>query len=135
MRNHSLPGVIAAALVLMLGACMVGPLPENYHPAASPRGVEVDLDLRTLHVKGELLEVRDSALVVLTPREVALVHFLVIRSMRLTGDAVLYRGGIPSQPTRERLRLISRFPAGLAPEHLARLIQARGQQDVRVYRK
>ena len=133
MRIHSTIIASLAALTLAASACATGPAVERYPPAMSAAGVGLRLRIGDTDLAGELLEVQDSAIVVLTPTEVALVHFRAIRGMRLPNERLPYRGGPPSTNVRERLRLLSRFPVGIPSGQLTRLLQARGQETIRAY--
>ena len=124
---------IAAGLALTLGACNTGPGVDTYTPARSPQGVEIRIRMRGGETSGELLEVRDSGVVV-SQRSIVLVPFELIEEFRLTQERSAYPGGPPSAEVRERLRLLSRFPSGLSADHLARILEARGQRELEVYR-
>ena len=121
------------ALLLVLAAtlsCQVGPSIRNFQPAASARGVQTYLRLgkHRTQVEGELLAVRDSTLLVLRDGErVAVVPIHLIRSARFEKVDILMEGNRLSARDRERLRLFSRFPAGLTPELEARLLAVYGQ--------
>jgi hypothetical protein len=41
--------------------------------------------------------------------------------------------GTPREGVRDRMRLLSRYPAGIPAEALERLLALRGQQTLRVY--
>ncbi|HUF25353.1 MAG TPA: hypothetical protein VMM18_00125 [Gemmatimonadaceae bacterium] len=122
-----------AAAILALAGCTTGPHVGSYAPAQSPAGVEIRVRLRGGEIRGELLEVRDSGIVVLPVDDVVLIPFDSIRGFRLAQESTAYAGGTPSRATHERLRLLSRFPAGIAPEHLARLLESRRQQSLRIH--
>lgn len=120
----------AALLIGALGACFTGPSARTFPPARDPGGIAADLrlELRQGRLRGELLEVQDSALVVL--RDDSLVTIVPIRAIRSGSFAkpgLLIANGYISRRGRERLRLVSRFPAGLTPELRARLLAAYGQ--------
>lgn len=120
--------VIGAALV---GACATGPGVDTYTPALTPAGAEIRVRTRRADIRGELLEVRDSGIVVLTAAEIVYVPFPVIASFALAHEGAGYVDSMPTPDVRERLRLLSRFPTGLAADPLARLLAAKGQQSVR----
>lgn len=118
------------AVVALAGGCAFGPRPENFGPARGPEGAEVLLffDPRR-SIRGELLEVRDSTMLVLVARRVTLVRFDQLRGARiqLLPRLDLYNGRMPSERGREELRLVSRFPYGLTPELEATLLASHGQ--------
>ena len=123
-------------LVAALAACSVGTSAKQFEPAGKPGGAEVALDFgrRRLPLQGELLAVEDSALVVLHSDSVARVPLSVIRSGQLVprGSRATFIRGRLSENMRERFRLLSRYPDGLSPELLQRLLAAYGQTDVLV---
>jgi len=99
----------------------------------------------TLEMIGELLEVRDEGMVVLTSsatrtggrssdrtpeRLLRLVPFRSISRARFhqLGDRFdIVNGHPPTAEVRERLRLVSRFPYGIPPAVEAELLRATGQ--------
>lgn len=113
--------------VLGISACMVGPSTRTFTPAKGPQGIEADLRLQGARVRGELLEVQDTALMVLRADRVVLVPLHVITSGRFRNRGTLVWNGQASKGSLPRLRLLSRFPAGLTPEVRARLLAVHGQ--------
>ncbi len=118
-----------AAAVLFLGACLVGTTGRGYAPAKGPAGATVSLELDGKRVvSGELLAVEDTALLVLQERRLIRVPAGSIESgkapkISFTGDRLV-------AATRERLRLISRYPQGVSPELESRLLRAYGAASV-----
>jgi hypothetical protein len=126
----------AAAVVIALWsvlACYVGPNVENFGPANGPEGIEAELRLRAAGkrgtVLGEVLEVQDTALLVLRANRVVLVPLRVIQTGRFRDRGVLIENGGIARGALSRLRLVSRFPAGLTPEIRTRLLAAYGQTE------
>jgi len=124
---------LLVATVLLCAGCYHGQRLATFGPAQSPAGIFSDLRLRQTRFRGELLEVHDSALVVVTSEaKVMLVRFDDIRSWRfgdkgaLTGDG----GHVPVA----RLRTFSRYPAGMTPDVRAQLLSAYGQTEIEVAR-
>jgi hypothetical protein len=115
--------------VLGFSACMVGPSTRTFTPAKRPQGIEADLRLKGARVQGELLEVQDTALLVLRADRVVLVPLRVIKAGRFRNGGALVWNGQASRGTLPRLRLLSRFPAGLTPEVRARLLALYGQTE------
>ena len=116
-----------AGILLLLGACYVGPSVKRYAPAHGPAGATVQLGLpgdRT--VGGELLAVEDSTLLLLEARQLVRVDIASIRSLR--GPNISTRAFGDAE--RERLRLISRYPQGVSPELEASLLRAYGAGTV-----
>jgi hypothetical protein len=84
-------------------------------------------------VDGELLAIRDTAYVVLTPTDVVLAPLAIVDSARfLDRDRTItyYRELMPEQ--RENLRLISRYPPGMPDVALQSLLRARNKSSVTV---
>jgi hypothetical protein len=109
---------------------MVGTSGSNYPPAQGPAGATVSIDLNDKRkIRGELLAVEEATLLLLQQREVIRVAVAQIR----TGKAakVKFAGPNLAASTRERLRLVSRYPQGVSPELEARLLEAYGTTSVR----
>lgn len=123
-------GVVLVVTVLLAG-CQVGPRAENHPAPHSPRGSPVMVEHEAGRFRGELLEVRDDGLLVWSERRVLFVQYARIRTADFTFVGVSLRGGTgPSDRQRERLRLVSRFPYGLAPGPLSELLEASSQTAV-----
>jgi hypothetical protein len=121
----SLPPIAA---LLLLAACMVGTTGRGYAPAKGPAGATVSLDLAgKREVSGELLAVEEATLLVLQEGQLIRVAVTLIESGK--APKVSFKG--LTGATRERLRLISRYPQGVSPELEARLLQAYGLPSVR----
>ncbi len=127
------PLTIAALAAITGLGCHFGTRVERFPPAQGPAGVTAVLERKrpAAPILGELLALTDSALYVLRDgRRVTLVPFRVIRQgtfERMGDAAVVYEGRTPDAEILHRLRLVSRFPAGLTPDLLARLLAAYGQ--------
>lgn len=116
---------LGLAAVALAAGCVFGPRPENFGPARGPEGVEALLFFDPPRsMRGELLEVRDSTMLVLVARRVTLVRFDQLRAARfqLLPRLDLNNGRLPSERGRAELRLVSRFPYGLTPELEATLL-------------
>jgi hypothetical protein len=126
--------LIVAALAL-LPACTVGPSTATFRPAHQPAGIEAKLTVgNRAPITSELLEVQPTALLVRNGREVILVPLAAIRSASFPQAFVMFDGRNPfDADSRERLRLLSRYPQGLSPELLKSLLQAYGQADLIVW--
>jgi hypothetical protein len=132
MRNHTrFPALVVIAL--SIAGCMVGTSSATFKPANAPAGVEARLRFRRGEIRGELLEVRDSGVVVAPAGEIIYVPFAHIRLAAFEQTHLGYMGRSPRPEVRERMRLLSRFPNGLPADQLERLLAARGQQSLRVY--
>jgi hypothetical protein len=128
---HFRLGVLLPAVVAL--GCAVGTTANKYPPALGPAGAYIRLSLRRgPDVKGELLAVGQDALLVLRaqPLEQRLVRVPIEALDGMEAPGVRYGGsGLPAE-RRERLRLISRYPQGVAPELERRLLEAYRQDSV-----
>jgi len=120
------------ALVALFGlmGCAVGPSTRTFGPANGPKGIEADLRVRwgpRGRIQGEVLEVQDTALVLLSADRVVFVPIRGIWVGRFSRRGTLIEEGRVSRQSLSRLRIVSRFPSGLTPEVRARLLAAYGQ--------
>ena len=113
----------AAAIVAASTACYTGPSATSYYGVTGGGGVEVTFHLHKGKTKGELLEVRDSALVLLDGCKVNIVPFAAIRESRFSGINPQYMSGTPSSSERAELAALSRFPAGAPKEVIDHYLQ------------
>ena len=127
MRRPWLYGPLLATL-----ACQLGGRVNRFAPATRPAGVAVTLWLRGGATgQGELLAVQDTALVVLAQDTVTLVPYRVLQAGQFSQVGELTETP-PTTDFAGKLRLVSRFPQGLTPEMLARLLAAYGQSELKV---
>lgn len=130
MRRHWVYGPVLATL-----ACQLGGRVDRFVPARQPAGVALTVWLRGGATgEGELLAVQDTALVFLAQDTVTLVPYRVLQAGRFSQVGELTE----TPPTKDfagRLRLVSRFPQGLTPEMLTRLLAAYGQSTLKVMTK
>lgn len=127
-----LRSILLSGMVL-LGACSHGPSLQKFEPAHAPGGIEADLRLAHAQVRGELLAVQDTALIVLSDeRKIVLVPVSKVKLGNFGDLGTLIGDWKPGRDTMERLRLLSRFPAGLTPELRGRLLAAYGQTEVEI---
>lgn len=124
--------LLLSLVLLGAAACHSGPSATTFGPAIGPRGIEADLRGLGLRIQGELLEVQDSALLVLQRDEVILVALrqIGIGGFRQRG-VLIQRGRFVRGRSAAELRLVSRYPQGLTPELRARLLAAHGQTEPR----
>lgn len=115
--------------------CSVGPRVDTFAPALQPAGVEATLQLDTVaSLKGELLEVQETAVLILNEKEITLVPYSEIRTGTFRQTSVAIRNGTaPTMIERESLRLLSRFPHGVDPSLLAALLAAYEQKILTVW--
>jgi hypothetical protein len=125
-------GGVSALLFFAVLGCHVGRNIDTFAPAQWPDGVEISLTLRGGGTAwGELLAVQDTAFVVLVRDTVVLVTYGAIAGAQVTQVGQLHE--IPPGPEdATSLRLVSRFPQGLAPDLLARLLAAYRQSALKV---
>jgi hypothetical protein len=118
-------------IVGVAASCSVGPRPDKFPPAREPAGATIQLRLRGKRVvTGELLAVQDSGLLVRDSSRILLVPNRAVQNGSLvSGGAGPFRGK-PVGDTRERLRLLSRYPSGVSGELLTTLLAAYGRDSV-----
>ena len=128
-------GYIAISSVLLLAACYHGPSIYRFGPVRGPAGIDADLRLRKARVRGELLEVQDSTLIVLTDsNKVVSVPLSGVRFGAFDKLGEIIGEGMNLESALAKLRPFSRFPTGLSPELRARLLAAYGQTEAQVVR-
>lgn len=133
--------------ILLLGvlpsACAFGLTTDRFKPANSPSGVLAEVRTAGAVFEGELVELREEALVLLSnetagngpagnpPKQ--LLRLIPFRSIQRAGFEQLgprvriADGRTPSRSVRERLRFLSRFPYGMSEQVQAELLQSLGQ--------
>lgn len=117
------------SVLLLLTSCQIGTHARNYQPARGPAGAALELELNDKSkLTGELLAVEEGALLVLRGRELVRVDLPQIREGH--APKVSFRGTKLDSATRERLRLISRYPQGVSSDLETRLLQAFGQSSM-----
>lgn len=120
-----------AALV----GCFTGPAASHFTPAITGHGADSRLYIgRRTEIRGELVELRDTAYVVINETGLLLIPFSVVDAASFPGLGG-YSGGAPGGEWRERLRLVSRFPRGIPDEAFAALLSSRGQTELRPIKK
>ena len=134
----------AVAAMMLTGclssACAIGMETGEFKPAGTPAGVRADVQTAAGRFTGELIEVRDAAVVLLAeegaavapgsrPQRLRLIPFTSISRAEFEqrGSLRLSAGQPPSPRARERLRLLSRFPYGMSPAVERDLLNAYGQ--------
>jgi hypothetical protein len=129
---------------------------EKYPPAVGPRGAMMVVTVGQRPFAGELIEVRESGLVILVGGSVvpsaspvpvggatSLAHaegtlqfvaYGEIRSSRMVdrvrSSLAINDRRAPEPDVREGLRLLSRFPQGLTAELLQQLLTVHGQSEL-----
>ena len=107
--------LLGAAAVMSIAACHTGPSAKSYYGVKEGRGIRVKLLVgKKQRTEGEVLEVRDSALVVLgTGCTVSFVPFAGIRRAAFKGINPAYENGWPTPDERAELKMLSRYPGGM----------------------
>ena len=127
------PGLrlISVSAIALTSACRTSPAPDRFRPAFVPNGVHGVITLDSgKRVEVELLEVTDTAYVVLTGNRVAVAPYRALRRVYFEHQDWMDQPdhADPSSELRERLRYASRFPFGMPAATLAELLR-RGGQD------
>jgi hypothetical protein len=121
----------ALALVAALAAaCFTSPLPERLAVATGPRGVSGEIwFLDESKVRVELLEVRDTAYLVMHDGRIALLPYATVAeaSFETVGPLMIGDGRVPPAKLRERLRFLSRYPFGVPEAAMSELLRSAGQ--------
>ena len=134
----------ATAATILIGclssACAIGMNSDKFKPAGAPQGVQATMVTSSGALTGELIEVRDTAVVLLSDERTAaggirtqrlrLIAFASITRAEFEqlGPGVRFENGRPpSERARQRLRLLSRFPYGMSPALEQALLKAYGQ--------
>lgn len=137
--------MLALTACLAVSACRVGTMPKDIDWVNAPDGARIALRVNgeSQDRVGELLAVDDESVVM---RSLEVVEGVELRRPKLTrvnwsrvyaidvdqlGSSYdVMRGQRVTDGTRRKLTLISRFPQGLSPELLARLLAANKQLAV-----
>lgn len=122
--------LFAAALAVTGCVRQIGQSVDQYPIANSPEGVAATVLFRTEgSIAGELLEVRDTALVLRRGTEVLLVPNAAVATVRLDGAGFGTRSMTPDQFRQRQLHLLSRYPSGITPAVMAALLSASGKPE------
>ena len=122
-----------AGLLAITTACRIGQSVDDYPPATDPHGVMAELRLVTgTHLAGELVAVSDTAFLLISRRRLTLVRYKTIgRARFLRMPSVSYEGtGGPLPAHFAALRARARYPHGVSPDLLERLLRAYGQDSL-----
>ena len=128
------------SIACLLSACTIGMSTSEFKPSRSPHGVRTTVSTAGGDFEGELIEVRDASVVILEDgaagggpgvraQRLRMAPFSSIRlaTFEQRPRLQLRDGQPPSAETRERLRLVSRFPYGMSPAVERDLLKAYGQ--------
>ena len=129
-------------LAILMLCCMLaagcriasfGPRVATFEPAHSPRGVAARVEAGGERLDGELLHVGPEDILLLADDRIVRVAYAAITraTFHQMPDAGFGGGRTPQDDTLRQLRLVSRFPFGLADDVLARLLEFHGQDSPR----
>lgn len=126
-------------LILACTGCSVGPQIHEFDPAHEPAGIRAEVTTHStvpgeIKLSGEILAITDAGVLLLresdeTPRIVQ-IPYEVLRTVDPAQGRVVKVSAlaIEERPARiGRLRLLARYPQGIAPELLQALLRAYGQ--------
>ena len=129
-----LTGLLTLVVLAWLSnGCSFGMTARKYRPAQYPQGVIMHLDTTQGKLSGELIEVRDTGIVVLASQKLRLLPYSAIVSSEVDQTSAHYsisKQTLPKPDVQAHLRLLSRFPQGLTPEFLHQLLGAYGQTEL-----
>jgi hypothetical protein len=95
--------------------------------------VNLRVDTTQGKLSGELIEVRDTGIVLLADQKLRLLPYTAIVSSKVDQTPSRYfisRRTAPKPDVQAQLRLLSRFPQGLTPELMRQLLDANGQAEL-----
>ena len=123
------PTTIALACALLLAGCTLGPTIQEFEPAHRAAGAVATVRLARATIAGELLAVSDSGVFLLARDGITEIPFRAIRGGIVRGMPNDFgMGDAPDPNTRRTMRNLSRFPQGLSPELMEKLLAAYRQQ-------
>ena len=144
---NSVTNVCLSLAAVSLFACHVGPQIKDLDLANNPEGATVEVQVLSadgqdkLKLEGELLEIRDDGIVFSGAGDDDAENLLIfvawsraarVRATEFSGyRAEVGRSLEWSADTKERFRLISRFPQGITPEIMGGLLATHHQQQLR----
>lgn len=122
---------VCIAMVPVVTGCPVGYGVRSFEPAHGPKGIATTIELNDkAQLAGEVLQVRTDTLLVRTVAgpSIVLVPISTIKRARFRSmtDGI-QKGRWRGFGTQDAVRLSSRFPHGLADEHLQKLLAETGQ--------
>jgi len=139
--------VVLSLAAVSLTACHVGPQVKDLDLANNPEGATIEVQVLPadgqdkLKFEGELLEIRDDGIVFSGASDAeADDELILVVWSRATRVRAIEFGGYRAEvgrslewsaETKERFRLISRFPQGISPEIMDGLLAAHRQERLR----
>lgn len=132
---------LRAALVVALacGACTIGRPLNDLRPTSGPQGTRARVTYGNagpaITIEGELVAVRDDGLLLLARDRLTLVRYGVLREARFPDTTRVGRfRRSANERQRRALAQFSRYPFGLSPDQLDRLLESLGQDQLAVIR-
>ena len=126
---------VAVLAALLVTACYFGPKLADFPAATQPVGADVKLVRRGWSLAGELVAVRDTAVLVRQDRHLVLVPWRRVTAVVVPKMGEFMIGGRPPRrEVRDRLRRVSRFPQDMTPEVERALLATLGRDSVEVER-
>jgi hypothetical protein len=120
--------VLAIISVVALAGCTFGQRPRDLPFTRGPLGADATVNAHAGAVRGELVAVEDSGLLVLRTQRLVFIPLERIRTVTIQtlGEIRLQRG---SPENFRNARLVSRHPYGLSPAIVAALLRTYGQTE------
>lgn len=124
----------AIASLAVLAACYIraGQHVEKFEPAHRAEGTTAVLTSAAASATGELLEVRDTALIVRADNRVTLVPLRVLTSATFVDMRRRSENAALSPEELQQLRALSRYPYGMSDAVLAKMLTGLGQTSIAV---
>ena len=121
---------LAIATVVLLAGCRLGTHAKDFPPAQRTAGVAASVRTGSTTVNGELLELRDSALVVLGT-QLTLIPIRASQRAQFSDTRVLIEPRYALRPEeRQELRMLARYPYGVPDAALTKLLASKGQTAI-----
>ena len=131
MMRQTILRVIMLVIASSGVACIFGSHVGTFPPANGPNGVTAKLQTSAGRVTAEVLDVRDSGLVVLNNAQVTFVPYRAIEDGSFNQLGVsIWNGQFESAEKRNRVRMASRFPQGITPETERQLLAVHHQSSI-----
>ena len=121
------------ALACLTNGCSFGMTARKYSPAQGPKGIMMHVSTGQKQLTGELIEVRADGILLVAEEKLLLLPYTAILSAEANekdSPYIISKGTVPNRDVQEHLRLLSRFPQGLTPELIQRLLDAYGQTEL-----
>lgn len=120
--------IVAIAGVLAFAGCQFGQRPKDFVFTRGPLGADATVNTDVGAVRGELVAVEDSGLMVVRAQRLVFIPLERIRTVTIQtlSEIRLQRG---SPENFRSARLVSRHPYGLSPSVMAALLRTYGQTE------